>query len=71
MRQGADGVAEHDAWVVQNLLEFRGGFSALVRGEIGFATHIRRIETPKEEVVVNARHGQFIRNSGLQHFNSM
>ena len=66
VRQRADGIADHDAAVIENLLEFRGGFGALVRGQIGHATHIDRIQATEKRIEVDCRYGQFIRNGDLQ-----
>ena len=71
VRQCADGIADHDPAVIENLLEFRGGFGALVCGQIGLATHIDRIEGPEESVNAAARRAQFIGNGDLQQFDSL
>src|SRR6516225_269289 len=44
VRQCADGIAEHDPSVVDNFLEFPGGFRPLMCGQIGPATDIGRVE---------------------------
>jgi hypothetical protein len=46
VRQCADGIAGNDAAVIENFLELRSGFNALVCGLIGPATHVDRIEGP-------------------------
>jgi hypothetical protein len=38
VRQRAYGIADHDPAVIENFLEFPGGFGALVFGQIGLAT---------------------------------
>src|ERR1700683_389075 len=44
MGESADEVVHDDAEMVEDFLEFGGGFVALMRGEIGFATHIDRVQ---------------------------
>ncbi|MGD1091785.1 MAG: hypothetical protein ABSB35_07300 [Bryobacteraceae bacterium] len=65
MRECADGIAENDAAVIDNLLEFSGGFGALMRGQIGLATHIDRIQSPEETMDAAARRTQFVGNGDL------
>ena len=36
----ADGITNHNSAVVENLLELGSGFGALIRSQIGEATHI-------------------------------
>jgi len=50
----------HNSAVVENFLELRGGFAALMRGQIGFASHIHGIES------LAARRGQLIGTSILK-----
>src|ERR1017187_10316770 len=63
--QWADGIADHDAAMIENLLEFRGGFGALVCGQIGEATDIDRIEGPEETMDAAARRAQLKGNGDL------
>src|ERR1022692_4799230 len=58
--QGADGIADHDPAVIENLLEFRGGFGALVCRQIGQAPHIDWIEGPEVAIKAAARGSQLI-----------
>jgi hypothetical protein len=37
VRQRADGIADNNAAVIENFLEFRGGFGASVGGQVGLA----------------------------------
>ena len=65
MRQRTYGIADDDSAVIENFLEFRGGFGALVRGQIGFTTHIDWIERPEEPMKAAARRAQIIGNGDL------
>src|SRR5580692_1277005 len=55
MSQYADGIADHDSGVIQNLLKFPGGLSAMVRGQMRLSTHINGIEGPEETCLTAAR----------------
>jgi hypothetical protein len=56
VRQCAYGIAENDAGVIEDFLEFRGRFGALVRGQICLATHVNRIEGAEESIKGGARY---------------
>src|ERR1039457_2081358 len=71
MRHCAYGIADNDPAVIENLLKFRGGFGALVRGQIGLTTHIDRIEGPEVTMYGAARHAQVIGNGALQQVNRL
>jgi len=45
MRQRADGLEDHDAAMVENLLELRSSFCAPMRRQIGFTTRIDGIQS--------------------------
>jgi hypothetical protein len=66
MGECADGVTDHYPSVIKNLLEFPGGFGASMRGQIGLAACIDRIEGSEGSLYTAARLAQFIGNSGLQ-----
>ena len=70
VRQRADRIADHDPAVIENLLELRGGFGALMCRQIGQATHIDRIERADERRSDARRHAQIIRRGGLQQFDA-
>ena len=65
MRQRADGIADNDPAVIENFLEFRSGFGALVRGQIGLPARINRIEGSKETMYAAAGLSQLIGNRDL------
>ena len=44
MRECPDGFVEHNSAMVEDFLELGSGFVALMRGQIGFATHVDGIE---------------------------
>ncbi len=50
VRQCSNGIADHDPAMIENFLEFRGGFGALVFRQISLAAHIDRIESPEVAV---------------------
>src|ERR1039458_5193023 len=60
MRQCAYRIADHDPAVIENLLELRGGLGGLVRGQIGFTTHIDWIKRPEEPIKAAVRRAQVI-----------
>lgn len=47
MRQCANWIADHDAAMIEDFLEFRGGVSSLFCGKIGFTTHRRSMRTER------------------------
>jgi hypothetical protein len=57
MRERADGIADHNIAAIDNFLEFRDGFGALMCGEICQAAHIDRIEWPN-------KHGMYVLREG-------
>src|ERR1017187_10230011 len=71
MRQRTYGVADYDPAMVENFLELSGGFGALVRGQIGEATHINRIQATEKRIEVDCRYCQLIRNGDLQQFDRL
>jgi hypothetical protein len=46
MSQCADWFIQHNSAMVKNLLEFDGGFAALMYCEIGFSPHIYGVQVP-------------------------
>jgi hypothetical protein len=66
-RHGAYGVAHNDPAVVENFLEFRGGFRPPLRGQMRLTTHIDRIEGAKE----NAGRPQLVGHGGFEQFQSL
>src|ERR1017187_844373 len=71
VRQRADGIADYNAAVIENFLEFRGGFGALVCGQIGLAAQIDRIERPEETMNAAAGRAHFVRSGDLKQFDSL
>jgi hypothetical protein len=53
VREGADRIAEDNPTMVKNLLEFRGGFRALMCRQVRLAAHIGRVEAAKEKIEVD------------------
>ena len=47
-RQRADGIADHNPAVIENLLEFCRRFDSPMCGQMRFATHIDRIKGPED-----------------------
>src|SRR5271168_146581 len=62
VRKCANGIGGNEATVIEDLLEFRGGFSPLVYGQISLATHVGGIEVPKKTEKSDGRHAQFMGN---------
>src|SRR5450755_4380989 len=54
--------------MVQDFLELGGSFRALVRGQIGLAAHIDRIQGPVGPKKAALRRAQLIRSGGSQEF---
>ena len=71
MRQCADGIADDDPAVIENLLEFRGGFGALACVQIGQATHIDRVESAEERKNSAAWRAQLIGRGDSQQFDRL
>jgi hypothetical protein len=71
VRQCAYGIADHDTAVIENFLEFPGGFNALVCSQTGLATYIDRVEGPEQTLYAGVRLAQFIGNCDLQQFDSL
>lgn len=46
VRKGAYGIGYNDSGVIEKLLKLRGGFGALVQGNIRRAMHVNRIKCP-------------------------
>ena len=44
MRECADGFDDYNPAMVEDFLEFCGGFEALMRSQIGFAAHINGVQ---------------------------
>ena len=70
VRQGAYGIADNDPAVIENFLEFRSSFSALMRRQIRFAPNIDWIERPEKSIYAAARRTQFVGSGCLQDFDS-
>ena len=49
-RQNSDRIASHDSPMIDNLLELRAGFGALMRTQISLAAHVHRIECAEESL---------------------
>ena len=74
VRHCADGIADYDPAVIENFLEFPGGFGALVCGQIRKATDIGRVEITGAQKEFRTACGgtpEFIRNRGLEQFESL
>src|ERR1035438_10541458 len=71
MRQCADGIAGDDPAMIEYLLEFRGGLSALVQGKVSPATHVDWIERPEGPVIPTERHAELIRSGYLKRFDRL
>ncbi len=65
VRQRSYGIADNDPAVIENFLEFGGGFGALVRGQISLATHVGRIKTSEEGEKADAWYRQLVRSGDL------
>jgi len=65
VRQRAYWIGGHDPAVIENFLEFRGCFGALVRGQVGLATHMDRIEGPEEPMDGATRLAQLVGSGDL------
>ena len=55
--------------MIENFLEFDSGFGALVRGEMGQATHIDRVQRAKK-AIRTAGYAQLTGDGGLEKFES-
>src|SRR5258707_13465999 len=66
-----DRIANHDPAVIENLLEFRGSFGAPVRGQVGLAAHINRIQRSEVAVYGAARSAKLIQGGDLQQVDSL
>ena len=60
LRERADRIADYDAAVIEDRLELRCGISASMCGQIGFATHVDRIQGSEESDKAAGRHAQFV-----------
>lgn len=69
--QCADGIAEYNPTMIENFLEFRRGFGALVCGQVGFATQVDGIKRAEERMDTDTRRAQFIGNGSLHQFQSL
>ena len=67
----ADGITNDDSAVIKNFLKFSRGFDALVRRQIGLATHINRIQATEKRIEVDCWYCQFIWNSDLQQLDGL
>ncbi len=61
----ADGIADHDTRVIEDFLEFRCGFSAVMCSQKGFTPHVDWIKRPEVPVYAAALHAQFIGSGDL------
>jgi len=72
--QSANRIANNESSMIENLLEFRSGLDALMRGQIGQATHIGGVEISRSQKEFRTAFGlspEFIGNRGLQQFDSV
>jgi hypothetical protein len=65
VRQSTCWITNNDAAMIGDFLEFRSGFGAPVRGQIGLATHIDGIKYAKETHKAAGWRAQLIGRSGL------
>ena len=68
MRECADGIADDDPAVIENLLKLSGGFAAFLCRQVGLTSHIDRIERAEETLDLAAWLAQVIRNRDSQQF---
>src|SRR5271170_452032 len=66
MRKCTNGLVEHNSAMVQNFLEFGGGFIALMRGQIGFTSHVDGVQ---DGPLVITAPSEFIRRGGSETLN--
>ena len=71
MRQCAYRIVNYDSTVIENLLEFRRGGPALMRGEVREPPHVHGVECSEEPVDAAARRAQLIPRSALQQRESL
>ena len=71
VRQCADGIAGNDPAMIENFLEFRSGFGALVCSQIGQAAHIDGIEDSEEPRSAAERRPQIIGHGDFQQFDGL
>src|SRR5215469_8331233 len=70
MRQCADGIAHDNPAMVQNFLEFCGGFGSFVRGQVGLPLEKDGIESAEEPEVAASGSAELTGNSCLQSLDS-